>query len=79
MKKILALSICTVFALSLAAQETPEKTPKTKPTFNMANRANDHFLVQLCVFGTQAFDHRVVFLAVGAEDGKRATFFGHVD
>lgn len=47
MKKILSLSICALFALSLAAQENPEKKIKKKGTINMTNRANDHFLVQL--------------------------------
>lgn len=46
MKKILSLSICALFALSLSAQDNPEKTPKKKTPINLANRANDHFLVQ---------------------------------
>jgi Outer membrane protein beta-barrel domain len=46
MKKILSLSICALLAISLAAQETPAKTTKKKEPINMANRANDHFMLQ---------------------------------
>ena len=47
MKKILSLSVCALFALSAIAQDNPEKTTGKKETINMANRANDHFLIQL--------------------------------
>lgn len=46
MKKILLLIACAFFATSLLAQDNPE-TPKKKDPINLANRANDHFLVQL--------------------------------
>jgi hypothetical protein len=44
MKKILSLSVCTLFALTVFAQGT---TPKKKQPIDMSNRANDHFLIQL--------------------------------
>jgi hypothetical protein len=46
MKKILSIIACAFFATSLLAQDNPE-TPKKKDPINLANRANDHFLVQL--------------------------------
>ena len=46
MKKILSLTVCALFATFLFAQDNPE-TPKKKEPINLANRANDHFLIQL--------------------------------
>lgn len=46
MKKFLSLSLCTLFAAASFAQENPETPAKKKPTVNLSNRANDHFLVQ---------------------------------
>jgi len=46
MKKILLLSICAFFSISLLAQETPA-TPKKKEKIDLSNRSNDHFLIQL--------------------------------
>lgn len=46
MKKILSLSVCALFAFTVSAQETPEKTTKKKEPINMANRANDHLMLQ---------------------------------
>lgn len=43
MKKIISVSICALFSISLAAQENP--APKKK-AIDMSNRANDHFLLQ---------------------------------
>lgn len=50
MKKILSLFTCVLFSMSLLAQESPV-TPKKKTAINLANRANDHFLVQLGYLG----------------------------
>lgn len=47
MKKILLSTLCTLAAVVLFAQETPEKKTKKKEPINLANRANDHFLLQL--------------------------------
>jgi hypothetical protein len=47
MKKILSLCIVASIAFSLSAQDTPEKKNKKKETINLANRANDHFMLQL--------------------------------
>jgi Outer membrane protein beta-barrel domain len=47
MKKILSLCVGACIAFSLSAQDNPEKTPRKKEPINLANRANDHFLVQL--------------------------------
>lgn len=47
MKKILSLSVCALFALSLMAQENPEKKSGKKEKITITNRANDHFLIQL--------------------------------
>jgi hypothetical protein len=44
MKKFLSLSVFTLFALSVFAQEP---TPKKKQPIDLSNRANDHFLLQL--------------------------------
>ena len=46
MKKILLLSLSAVLVLSLSAQDDPTPTKK-KDKPNLANRANDHFLLQL--------------------------------
>jgi hypothetical protein len=46
MKKILSLSVCTLFALVVFAQDTTV-TPKKKNVMDLSNRANDHFLLQL--------------------------------
>ena len=46
MKKLLSLSVFTLFALAVVAQET-DKTQKKKTTIDLSNRANDHFLLQL--------------------------------
>ncbi|OSZ81134.1 hypothetical protein CAP36_07825 [Chitinophagaceae bacterium IBVUCB2] len=50
MKKILLLSICAFFSISLLAQETPA-TPKKKEKIDLSNRSNDHFLIQLGYLG----------------------------
>jgi hypothetical protein len=47
MKKILSLCLGACIVFSVSAQDTPEKKTKKKETINLANRANDHFLVQL--------------------------------
>lgn len=47
MKKILLSTLCALAAFASFAQETPEKKKKKKEPINMANRANDHFLLQL--------------------------------
>jgi len=55
MKKFFSLSVCTLFALAVFAQDnktTPKKKsiidlPKKKDTTDLSNRANDHFLLQL--------------------------------
>lgn len=47
MKKILLSAICALTASVLFAQENPETKSKKKQPINLANRANDHFLVQL--------------------------------
>jgi hypothetical protein len=47
MKKILLSTLCALAAFVSFAQETPEKKTKKKEPINMANRANDHFLLQL--------------------------------
>jgi hypothetical protein len=44
MKKILSLTICALFSLSLLAQE---KTPKKKQAIDLSNRSNDHLMLQL--------------------------------
>ncbi len=44
MKKILSLTICALFSLSLLAQE---KTPKKKQAIDLSNRPNDHLMLQL--------------------------------
>lgn len=46
MKKFLSLSVCTLFALVVFAQDTIV-TPKKKNVMDLSNRANDHFLLQL--------------------------------
>jgi hypothetical protein len=46
MKKFLSLSVCTLFALAVFAQDTAS-APKKKNTIDMSNRANDHLLLQL--------------------------------
>ncbi len=46
MKKILLLPFYAVIAFAVAAQDDP-KPVKKKDTPNLANRANDHFLLQL--------------------------------
>jgi hypothetical protein len=46
MKKILSLIAGALFTTLLFAQDNPE-TPKKKEPINLANRANDHFLLQL--------------------------------
>jgi len=46
MKKFLSLSVCTLFALAIFAQDSTS-TPKKKNSFDMTNRANDHLLLQL--------------------------------
>lgn len=43
MKKILPVLVCTLFATALFAQDSTRK----KETINLANRANDHLLIQL--------------------------------
>jgi len=47
MKKILSVCVCALLAFTLSAQENPEKKPKKKTAQVPANRANDHFVVQL--------------------------------
>ena len=44
MKKILSLTICTLFSLVLFAQD---KEPKKKTPVDMSNRSNDHLMLQL--------------------------------
>ena len=44
MKKILLLTICALFSLSLLAQEN---TPKKKQAIDLSNRSNDHLMLQL--------------------------------
>lgn len=46
MKKILLLSLGAVMVFSVTAQDNP-KPPKKKDKPNLANRANDHFMLQL--------------------------------
>lgn len=46
MKKILLLSLSAVMVFSVTAQDNP-KPPKKKDKPNLANRANDHFMLQL--------------------------------
>ena len=46
MKKILSLSVCTLLALVVFAQDTVV-APKKKNVVDLSNRANDHFLLQL--------------------------------
>ncbi len=46
MKKFLSLSVCTLLAIGVIAQDSTS-TPKKKATIDMSNRANDHFLLQL--------------------------------
>jgi len=45
MKKILSLAFGVLFSAALFAQENPPATKK--PTIDMSNRSNDHFLVQI--------------------------------
>jgi hypothetical protein len=45
MKKIISLSACALFAISLLAQDNPP-TKKKKEIPDMSNRPNDHFLLQ---------------------------------
>ena len=48
MKKILLVSITALFVSSLFAQtDSTTESKKKKQTINLANRSNDHFLVQL--------------------------------
>src|SRR5262245_2552019 len=44
MKKIFVVVLSTLLVASVFAQDEPKPEPKTKP--NLANRANDHFLLQ---------------------------------
>ena len=46
MKKLLSFAACTLFTVVVFAQNDPV-LKKKKTTFDMSNRANDHFLVQL--------------------------------
>lgn len=46
MKKILLLTGCVLFVSAVMAQNDPA-TPKKKEKINLANRSNDHFIVQL--------------------------------
>jgi len=46
MKKFLSLSVFTLFALSIFAQDKTS-VPKKKTTIDLSNRANDHLLLQL--------------------------------
>ena len=46
MKKILLFSLSAVMVFSVTAQDNP-KPPKKKDKPNLANRANDHFMLQL--------------------------------
>lgn len=46
MKKLFLLFFCSLFIVSLFAQENPE-TPKKKTPINLSGRANDHILVQI--------------------------------
>jgi hypothetical protein len=46
MKKFLALSVCTLLAFTVFAQDSLS-TPKKKKMVDLSNRANDHFLLQL--------------------------------
>jgi Outer membrane protein beta-barrel domain len=47
MKKILFTTVCALASFVLFAQENPENKSKKKAPINLANRANDHFLLQL--------------------------------
>ncbi|HET9826825.1 MAG TPA: outer membrane beta-barrel protein [Chitinophagaceae bacterium] len=47
MKKILFVALSIAIVISGFAQEQPKSKSKSKKQFNLKNRANDHFLLQL--------------------------------
>jgi hypothetical protein len=47
MKQILLLSGCIFLASALLAQDSTYSAPKKNERINLANRSNDHFLIQL--------------------------------
>ena len=50
MKKIVLIAFCSLLITSVFAQDSLSSRPgysSGKPTVNLANRANDHFLLQL--------------------------------
>lgn len=46
MKKFLSLLTCTLFGIAVCAQDITS-IPKKKPSIDLTNRANDHFMLQL--------------------------------